>query len=190
MAVPSNTTKRTLLLGVGNYLMGDEGVGVHIAQQLAETLPPAGVDVLDGGTGGFHLMGILEQYDRVILVDATLDGRPAGTIRLLEPRFASDFPRSLSTHDVGLRDVLEALQVTGKMPRVSLITISVEELQPMCIQLSPAVEAAGQLVIAQLRTLLEHWDTAQTFKKNQLKLWFPTGSSSYANSLVSPGPGG
>lgn len=188
--VSKNKQSRLLLLGVGNYLMGDEGVGVHIAQQLADHPWPAGVEVLDGGTGGFHLMGILEQYDRVIMVDATIDGQAAGSIRLLEPRFAADFPRSLSTHDVGLRDVLEALQVTGKMPKISLITVSVEELQPMCIQLSPAVETASQLVMAQLQIWLGHWDTEQPLKKNQLKLWFPTGLSSYANSSASPGLGG
>lgn len=146
MHKPENKTNRILLLGVGNYLMGDEGVGVHVANRLTDENWPANITVLDGGTGGFHLMGIIEQYDQVILIDATLDGRPAGTIRLLEPRFASDFPRSMSTHDVGLRDVVEALQLTGRLPKLFVITVSVEELQPMTIELSaPVFEAAREL---------------------------------------------
>lgn len=157
MIFPNCTSNCILLLGVGNYLMGDEGVGVHIAQGLtAEHLPP-GVDVLDGGTGGFHLMGRIEPYELVVLIDATIDGRPAGTIRLLEPQFASDFPRSMSTHDIGLRDVLEALQITGRLPKMYVITVSVEELQPMSIQLSPPVQEAARQVRAELIHLLWEW---------------------------------
>ncbi|TNE57553.1 MAG: hydrogenase maturation protease [Bacteroidetes bacterium] len=168
---PAN--KYVLLMGVGNYLMGDEGIGVHVARQLStEPLPP-GTDVLDGGTGGFHLTGILEQYPIVILIDATIDGHRAGTIRLLEPRFASDFPRSMSTHDVGLRDVLEALQITGRMPKVYLITVSVEELQPMSVDLSPAVQKAALEVITQVKTLLwEWWDNYELNFEMQGELEF------------------
>lgn len=146
MNFPNCDSKCVLVLGVGNYLMGDEGVGVHVAQRLAEEKLPLGVEVLDGGTGGFHLMGIMEQYALIILVDATIDGQPAGSIRLLEPRFASDFPRSMSTHDVGLRDVIEALQVTNRLPKIYVVTVSVEDLQPMSIRLShPVQEAAVQV---------------------------------------------
>jgi hypothetical protein len=88
MVFPENNT---LVLGIGNYLMGDEGVGVYVAQQLAQTPTPSGLDVLDGGTGGFHLMGVLEDYPFVVMVDATLDGLPAGTIRRIEPRFFRRF---------------------------------------------------------------------------------------------------
>lgn len=157
MVFPDCDNKCLLLLGVGNYLMGDEGVGVHVAQRLADLELPPGVEVLDGGTGGFHLMGILEQYEVVVLVDATIDGKPAGTIRLVEPRFASDFPRSMSTHDIGLRDVVEALYITERLPKMYLITISVEELQPMSIRLSPAVQQAGIQVVSELNTLLWDW---------------------------------
>ena len=144
-------------MGVGNYLMGDEGVGVHVAQRLSELKLPPGVDVLDGGTGGFYLMGALEQYPVVILVDATLDGQPAGTIRLIEPRFAADFPRSLSTHDVGLRDVIEALYIMGNVPKLYLIAVSVEDLQPMEITMSHAVQEAAKQVVAEITTMLWDW---------------------------------
>lgn len=157
MIFPDCDQNCVLLLGVGNYLMGDEGVGVHIAQRLAGHELPLGVDVLDGGTGGFHLMGIIEQYQVVVLVDATIDGQPGGSIRLLEPRFASDFPRSMSTHDIGLRDVLEALQITGRMPKIYLITVSVEDMEPMTIHLSPAVQASAQKIVKKVHTLLWDW---------------------------------
>ena len=66
-----------LILGVGNYLMGDEGLGVHVARALQGESLPEGVDFLDGGTAGFQLMDYLEKYQIVIMIDATLDKNPA-----------------------------------------------------------------------------------------------------------------
>jgi hydrogenase maturation protease len=144
----------TLVLGVGNYLMGDEGVGVHLAEAMAQEALPEGVEVLDGGTGGFHLMEHMERHPCLIIVDATLDGQPVGTIQRRRPRFAADFPRVLSTHDIGLRDVLEGLSITGKMPDVHLYTISIEDLREMDIALSPAVAEAMHQVKKEILELL------------------------------------
>lgn len=143
-----------LFLGIGNYLMGDEGVGVFIARKLSDGPLPPGAAVLDGGTGGFHLMGAMEAHPFVIMADATLDGRPAGTIRRIEPRFSSDFPRAMSTHDVGLRDVVEAMSIRETLPKILLYVISVEDVQPMTIGLTPEVEAAAEVVIAEVKHLL------------------------------------
>lgn len=143
-----------LFLGIGNYLMGDEGVGVFIAQKLSEVPLPPCTTVLDGGTGGFHLMGAMESHSFVIMADATLDGRPAGTIRRIEPRFSSDFPRAMSTHDVGLRDVVEAMSIRETLPKILLYVISVEDVQPMTIGLTPAVEAAAEVVLVEVEALL------------------------------------
>ena len=77
------------------------------------------------------------------VVDATLDGRPPGTIRLVEPRFSSDFPRAMSTHDIGLKDLISGLQVLGRLPRIYLFVVSIAELQDMYIGLSPAVAAVS-----------------------------------------------
>lgn len=147
---PSNPTsaaeapaavERILVLGIGNLLMGDEGVGVHFARRMeTEALPP-NVDVLDGGTAGFQLMEAIEQHDRIIMVDATLDGAPAGTIREVRPRFAADFPKALSTHDIGLKDLVEGLYLLGKAPDILLFTVAIEAVQPLYVGLSPAVAA-------------------------------------------------
>lgn len=145
---------KTLVLGIGNYLMGDEGVGVYVAQQLARQQPaPSGLDVLDGGTGGFHLMGAMENYPFVVMVDATLDGLPAGTIRRIEPRFSADFPRAMSTHDVGLRDVVEAMCIRESLPKILLYVVSITEARPMHIGLSPAVQEAADTVLAEIQNM-------------------------------------
>ncbi|MBC6490819.1 hydrogenase maturation protease [Flavihumibacter stibioxidans] len=129
-----------LVLGIGNYLMADEGVGVHIAEALSmETLPP-GVDVLDGGTGGFHLLEYLQSYSTIIMIDATLDNKPPGTIRLIKPRFAADFPRAMSTHDIGLKDLVGALQLLGSAPDIQLYVISIPSIQEQGVELTPIIK--------------------------------------------------
>ena len=145
---------KILILGIGNYLMGDEGIGVHIAERLLkETLPPE-VDVLDGGTGGFHLLEYFELYPNVILIDATLDSNPPGTIRLIKPKFAKDFPQAMSTHDIGLKDMVSALQIMGTIPDIDLFVVSIESIQQQGITLTPEVEAVVPLVMHKVKELM------------------------------------
>jgi len=122
--------------------MGDEGVGVHAVHRLEQAPLPAGVAVVDGGTGGFHLLEYLTDYDPIVLIDATMDGRPAGTITVLEPKYATDFPRALTAHDIGLRDLIEAAILTGPLPKIWLVTISIDEIQPMSLEMSREVALA------------------------------------------------
>jgi hydrogenase maturation protease len=119
--------------------MGDEGIGVHVAEALLKRPLPAHVDVLDGGTGGFHLLEYFELYKTVILVDATLGDYPLGTIRLIKPKFAHDFPKAMSTHDIGLKDMVGALQLLGTMPEIHLFVVSIESLQQQGIELTPEI---------------------------------------------------
>jgi hydrogenase maturation protease len=135
-------TQSILIMGVGNLLMGDEGVGVHAVRRLEERPWPSGVTLLDGGTGGFHLLSHLGDCDVLILIDATLDDRPPGTVSIIRPRYASDFPRALSAHDIGLKDLIDSAAILGILPEVRLVTISVAALQPMQLTMSPEVEAS------------------------------------------------
>ena len=138
------STDRILILGIGNWLMGDEGLGVHLARYLQDKALPPGVDVLDGGTGGFHLLGHIEPYEKVIIVDATLDGAATGTVRKIRPRFAVDFPQAMSTHDIGLKDLVGALQLMDKMPQIDLYVVSIDSVQQQTVELSPQIQMAMQ----------------------------------------------
>ena len=144
-----------LIMGVGNYLMGDEGVGVHIIQQMDKMDLPDYVDILDGGTGGFLLLSCFEAYKTVIFVDATMDGKEEGTISLIKPKFASDFPSALSVHDVGLKDMIEAVYLMDSKPNIPLFTISIKEMVPMTIELSSKVEQSILKTIEQILELCE-----------------------------------
>ena len=145
---------KILILGIGNYLMGDEGIGVHAAERLQKEKLPPDVDVVDGGTGGFHLLGYFEGYETIILVDATLDNNPNGTIRLIQPRFAKDFPKAMSTHDIGLKDMVSALQLLDKMPAIYLFVVSIESLQQQGIELTEEIKNAMPLLITKIKGLL------------------------------------
>jgi len=143
-----------LILGIGNLLMGDEGVGVAVIRRLEEKGFACQAELVDGGTGGFHLLGYFRNRQRLILIDAAADGRPVGTVSLIQPRYASDFPPSLTAHDIGLKDLLESAALLGDLPEVDLITISIGGLGSMTMDLSPAVAAALPQVEALVKTCL------------------------------------
>jgi len=145
---------KILVLGIGNYLMGDEGVGVHAIQALSKVQLPDFVDIMDGGTGSFDLMPILAQYPLVIFIDATMDSQPPGTINTLYPKFAHDFPTVLSAHDVGLKDMIDALEFKGELPKVILITVSINEIIPMTIELTEPVKNSLTEVIEKVNKIV------------------------------------
>lgn len=144
-----------LLLGIGNYLMGDEGVGVHFINRIDKTQFPDGISFMDGGTGGFTLIPYIENHQKVIIVDATMDGKEEGTITLLKPRFSDDFPISLSGHNFGLKDMVEIMSMLNTMPEIYLYTITILKMEPMCMQLSPKVDAAIKKVTGEIIQQIE-----------------------------------
>jgi hydrogenase maturation protease len=136
----SSKKKKALILGIGNYLMGDEGVGVHAIHALSKVKLPDYVDLIDGGTGSFDLMPIISQYSLVFFIDATMDFKTPGTIDILYPEFAADFPTVLSAHDVGLKDMIDALEFNDELPKIILLTVSIKEMIPMTIELTTEVQ--------------------------------------------------
>ncbi len=143
-----------LILGIGNLLLGDEGIGVQVVQQLEKNKLFNDTDTLDGGTGGFHLLGKLEEYPFVIIIDATMDNDPPGTVKIIEPRFAHDYPPSLSAHDVGLKDLIGSLYLLGKVPKVYLVVVSIDGIQPMTMNLSDEVKSSIPDVIKAIEKIL------------------------------------
>jgi hydrogenase maturation protease len=131
-----------LVLGIGNILLGDEGIGVHAIRMLEGRDFPDHVQILDGGTGGFHLLSLFQQYKKIIMIDATLDDNLPGTVRLLRPKYAADFPQTLSAHDIGLRDLVNSSALLGFLPEIELITVSITGDQPLSMDLSPGIQAS------------------------------------------------
>lgn len=150
---PADPDSPVLILAVGNLLMGDEGVGIHLLRALEHEPPVPGARLLDGGVAGINLLEDIQRARSVIMIDATRDLRPAGTVTLLRPATVGAIPQGLSAHDFGLKDLFAAAALLGSMPDVHLFTISVETVKPMCLELSPPVAAALPEVLHSVRAL-------------------------------------
>jgi hydrogenase maturation protease len=143
--------KPILVLGVGNLLMGDEGVGVHVVRALDSTELPPGARLVDGGTGSVLLLEAMQDASTVILIDASIDGGAPGTVQRLEPQFSTDYPRTLTAHDSGLKDLLDAFHAMRADVKVVLFAVSVAGMQPMLDELSPEVAAAVPRIVDMVR---------------------------------------
>ena len=86
---------------------------------------PAEIDCIDGGTGGFHLLEYIQNASKVFIIDATNDGNESGTISCIEPRYSKDYPKSLTAHDIGLKDLIDAFYLLGTTPQIKLYAISI-----------------------------------------------------------------
>ena len=151
-------SEKTLILGLGNILLQDEGIGVHTLRELEKLTWPENIDLLDGGTGGFVLLSLFEDYKNLVIIDATLSSEPEGTIKVLKPKFAKDFPKSLSTHELGLKDMIESAILLGKVPDISLITVSINPEQIMNIELTPELKALIPEVVETVKMVMANFN--------------------------------
>ncbi len=126
-------TKRTLVLGLGNILLKDEGVGVHVAQKLQQMALPYNVEVIDGGTASLDILLTKRSIEKLVVIDALRAGKEAGTIykaRLkldefdkLEQIFSNE--TRISLHQMSIIDALTAVRRTGYAPK-EVVIIGVE----------------------------------------------------------------
>ncbi len=132
----------TVILGVGNLVRGDDGVGVHVAQALLARGCPEGVTVLDGGTAPLDALAYVGLVDRLIIVDAADLGEAPGAIRRLTPDdLLPAQGDSVSLHDLDLLWALGVLRATGQEPaQVTIIGVQPESLD-WSTDLSPALSA-------------------------------------------------
>lgn len=147
------TQNGILVLGIGNILLRDEGAGIHVVTSL-ESEGFTEADLMDGGTGGFHLLGFIQSYKTVIIIDASLDEFPAGNVRILHPKYAKDFPRQLSAHEIGLKDLLDSAYLLGNMPQIHLVAISIKDFQDMGMELTDEVRKAIPVAIQSVKELV------------------------------------
>ena len=145
-----NKSAKTLVLGLGNILMADEGVGVHVVRALEKHSLPPGIECLDGGTGGFILLESMQEADRIVMIDAAADGNPIGTITRTVPRFSRDYPPTLTAHDVGIKDLLDLFYMLDGGREVTLYAITIDPVQPISLDLSPVIMQAADDAIRQL----------------------------------------
>jgi hydrogenase maturation protease len=127
-----NQLKPILVLGLGNILLQDEGIGVRVVQQLQQDyLLPAQVEILDGGTAGMALYEHIIDRTHLIVIDAVNTGQPPGTLVTLEhAAIPAYFRTKVSPHQMALSDILAALQIGGQtLPKIILLGIVPVSLQ-------------------------------------------------------------
>lgn len=132
-----------LVLGVGNLLLRDESVGVHVVNQLEKEFTfPTGVDVIDGGTAGMELLEFIASREHIVIIDAVLTGDKPGTVvNLRDDEVPALFHNKVSPHQLGISDLLGALKLTGESPgNIFLVGIVPETVEPG-LEMSQTVEA-------------------------------------------------
>jgi hydrogenase maturation protease len=148
-----------LVLGLGNILMSDEGFGVRVVEWLGDQYEfPSGVDVVDGGTLGLDLLPMVEDAQRVLVVDALEVGKaPGTTVQLRDEEVPAFLAMKVSPHQTGLPDLLAAAQLRGRFPsEVVLLGAQIGKLG-MGLELSEPV-AEQVCVLGQMALdLLSGW---------------------------------
>ncbi len=143
----------TLVLGMGNPILSDDGVGLEVARRLQEGLLPDGVDVQQSEVAGLRLLELLKGYDKVVIVDALRTGRAPGDVVRYEARDFRGGHRYGSAHSIGLETALELGRRMGlPMPDdVTVFAIEAADVETFGEEFSPPVAAAAGKVVELVR---------------------------------------
>jgi len=138
---------RTLVLGIGNPIMGDDGVGFHIAQELAKEIKNENIDVKDTGADGLNLLELITGYDSVIIIDAimTEDGEVGEIYRLKPEDFVKTVHPTTSPHNVNLATVIEIGRryLEGQMPsKIVVFAVNIQEVTEFTEEMTERVKKA------------------------------------------------
>jgi hydrogenase maturation protease len=145
----------TVVVGLGNPLMGDDGVGLVVLERLRTGWQLEGVELVDGGTWGLSLLPVIEDAERLVLVDAiAANASPGDIVELTRARLPIYLSRKLSPHQVDMRDTLAVAELRGRLPG-DIVAIGI---QPVAVELgteltsvvAARVDRLIQTVIAQL----------------------------------------
>jgi hydrogenase maturation protease len=139
-----------VVLGVGNTLMQDDGVGVRAVRLLSESwkLPPH-VRLIEGGVAGFRLLPEISSADYLLIIDAVEGSGPPGSIHRLGPEDLSKREGPLfSAHEVGICELLSVARFLGKLPRVRIVGVKPLEAKVPGLDLTPILREALPRVIA------------------------------------------
>lgn len=143
----TNTTKPVLLLGVGNILLSDEGVGVHVIKKMQNLPPMEGVEIVDGGTSGADLLDIISDRQKVIIIDAMTSGEKPGTVlKFSGDSLVRDKNPSMSLHDVGIFDTLHMAKMIGSAPR----EVVVFGIEPASLDFAMELSSTLQKIVPSL----------------------------------------
>jgi hydrogenase maturation protease len=134
--------QKIVILGVGNLLLSDEGVGVHVANELMKIDLPPDVSVVEGGTDGFRLLNVITEADRLIVIDLVKGGAGPGSIYRFNINEVRNCPPGFMTsvYQIGILEVINLSELVGKKPYTTVIGVEPKSLA-MSMELSPEIKA-------------------------------------------------
>lgn len=143
---------KAVVLGVGNTILADEGMGVRVVEAFERDYAlPENVVAIDGGTAGMELLEELSHLDFLLVVDAIAAGKPPGTlVKLAGDEVPVFFRRNLSPHGIGLSDVLASLEFMGAEPKETVILGAQPVSMELSTELTPAIAARVPELVAQV----------------------------------------
>lgn len=157
--------RKILVLGLGNTLLGDEGVGVRVIERLAEENLIPNVELMDGGTLSFTLAGPIAEADQLIVVDAANLQAESGSVQAFVNEEMDHFigtGKMSSVHEVSLLDLLSISALSENLPVHRALVGVQPEFVEWADHLSPAVEAAVTPAVEAVNQLLEQWSHEQS----------------------------
>ena len=146
---------KTLVLGLGNLVHSDDGLGVHAIQALMKDsrVPPDAV-LMDGGTQGLNLLPHIAAFRRLLVIDALDVGEAPGTLLRLEGKALQNLPGKASVHQLGFADLMVALELLGELPEeIVLYGVQPQSTEWSTELTSPLREALGPLLDAVIEQL-------------------------------------
>ena len=155
---------KVLIVGVGNILMGDDGIGVHVVNEVSKSGLPEGVEIVDAGTSGLAASPLLENAESLIIVDAVDSGMQAGDVVKIQVKelLKDDHRAPLSLHEFDIFHALKMIELTtGKEINATLIGIQIHSIKPS-LEISPQLaERMDEYVMAVKQTAMMLSQTAE-----------------------------
>jgi len=145
------------VLGVGNPIMGDDGVGLELLAALRAARPGPGIDYVDGGTGGMELVPVVQDATRLLILDAVAGDTPGQVVRLDGDQIPRLLATKLSPHQVGLLDVFAAARLLGREPSQVAVVGIVPESVDLRVGLSDVVAGAVAEAARLAATVVDEW---------------------------------
>ena len=148
-----------LVIGVGNSLMGDDGIGIAAVTRLRDEWEwDDDVEFVDGGTWGMNLLPLIESARRLLLIDAIDAGANAGTpITLGREEIPRYFMLKLSPHQIDLREVLALAELRGTLPETTMVMGLQPDLVELSLELSPVVDEGFDALVSAVHAQLGAW---------------------------------
>ena len=159
--------KRITVLGIGNILQRDEGVGVRVVQDLIERYDfPENVDVVDGGVLGLSLMSVIETTDVLIVADAVkLGGKPGDLFRMPWSEITERTRYKDSLHQIDFIETMALVTLIGDQPDTVVIGVQPEDIETWTLELSPVVAARVPDLLNMVLGELESWGIIPELKE-------------------------